>query len=86
MDSPAYYVYVLQNPDGRLYIGFTADLEKRVRQHQENKGGWTRGRGPWELVQWETYDNRSEAMRRERKLKQGKTNKELRAILNTSQR
>ena len=86
MDSAIYYVYVLQNPDGRLYIGFTSDLNKRVRQHQEEKGSWTRGRGPWELVQWETFDNRAEAMRRERNLKRGKTNKELRNNLNKAQR
>jgi len=73
-----YFVYVLQNSEGRLYIGFTTDLQRRVQQHQEDKGGWTSGRGPWELVYYESYDNRSEAMRRERNLKRGKTNQELR--------
>ena len=45
MSAPYYYVYVLQNPEGRLYIGFTTDLEKRVRRHQEDKAGWTHGKG-----------------------------------------
>ena len=31
IDTRAYYVYVLQNPHGRLYVGFTTDLDKRVR-------------------------------------------------------
>lgn len=73
-----YFVYVLRNPEGRLYIGFTADLERRVQQHQQGEGGWTRGQGPWELAHFETFDDRSEAMRRERKLKRGKLNQELR--------
>ena len=78
METPLYFVYVLKNPEGRLYIGFTTDLDRRVRQHQEGNAGWTRCRGPWELVYFETFTDRSEAMRRERNLKRGKTNQELR--------
>ena len=58
-----FFVYVLQNPDGRLYIGFTTDLERRLRQHQEGEGGWTSGHGPWKLVLCETFTDRAEAMR-----------------------
>ena len=72
-----YFVYVLQNAEGRLYIGFTSDLESRVRQHKEDEGGWTHGRGPWQLVYYEAFSDRSEAMRRERNLKHGKANQEL---------
>ena len=85
MESNAFYVYVLKNPEGRLYIGFSTDLQKRVHQHQANEGGWTRGRGPWELVHYETFTNRIEAVRRERNLKRGKPNKELRSLLNKTQ-
>ena len=78
MDESQYFVYVLRNNDGRLYIGFTTDLERRVRQHQEGKSGWTRGRGPWELVYHEKLDNRAEAVKRERNLKRGRPNMDLR--------
>jgi putative endonuclease len=84
-----YYVYVLKNQAGMLYIGSTTDLETRVRRHQEGKAGWTRPRGPWELVEFETFETRSEAMRREKHLKTGKANQELRQRLvrvNTSDR
>lgn len=73
-----YFVYVLQNPEGRTLHRFHTDLEKRVRQHQEDKGGWTSGRGPWELVYYESFTDRPEVMRQERNLKRGKTNQELR--------
>jgi putative endonuclease len=79
-----YFVYVLRNGEGRLYIGFTSNLERRVRQHQGDKGGWTQGRGPWELVHSETFDSRVEAMRRERSLKRGKANHDLRKALNSA--
>ena len=73
-----FYVYVLRNLEGRLYIGFTEDLKKRVHRHQSHGAGWTRSRGPWELVHSETFEHRTEAMRRERTLKTGRTNQELR--------
>jgi putative endonuclease len=76
-----YFVYVLRNPEKRLYIGYTIDLKRRVCEHQEGKGGWTRDRGPWELVYYETFAGRKEAMRRERNLKRGKANQELRVLV-----
>ena len=77
-EATLYFVYVLQNAECRLYIGFTSDLERRVRQHQEDEGGWTHRRGPWQLVYYETFSDRLEAMRRERNLKRGKANQEIR--------
>jgi putative endonuclease len=67
-----YSVYVLRNPQGRLYVGSTSDLKRRVLQHQSDGAGWTRGRGPWELVHYEHFHNRAEAMGRERELKMGR--------------
>ena len=71
-------MYVLRNSQDRLYIGFTADLERRVEQHQSGKGGWTRGGGPWQLVHHEEFSDRAEALSREKKLKTGRANQELR--------
>ena len=76
-----FFVYVLRNPDGRLYVGFTEDLDERVERHQEDEAGWTRGRGPWDLVHHEVFADRSEALRRERSLKRGRTNQALRRRL-----
>jgi putative endonuclease len=81
MNATRYFVYVLRNNESRLYVGFTSDLDKRVQQHQEEKAGWTRGRGPWELVYYETYTDRSLAMSRERSLKSGRENEELRKVI-----
>ena len=73
-----FYVYVLQNPQGQLYIGSTQNLEERVRRHQGGGVRWTSQHGPWELAYRETAGTRSEAMRRERILKSGQANQELR--------
>ena len=70
-------VYVLRNPEGRLYIGFTTDLPGRLRRHQGNEGGWTEGKRPWNLALHEEFADRALAMRREKALKSGKDNEEL---------
>ncbi|MES0398117.1 MAG: GIY-YIG nuclease family protein [Syntrophobacteria bacterium] len=78
-----YFVYVLRNPEGRLYIGFTSDLERRVLQHQRGEGGWTRLRGPWKVVFTEKYAARPQAMRREKFLKSGQGRAFIKGILAT---
>lgn len=42
-----YYTYVLRsNEDSKLYTGFTNDIRKRFRQHNNNEAISTKGRGP----------------------------------------
>ncbi|MCO5200339.1 MAG: GIY-YIG nuclease family protein [Chloroflexi bacterium] len=76
----AFTVYVLRNAEGRLYIGQTSDLRRRLNEHASGASGWTSGagRGPWQLVQAEEFETRAEAMARERQLKSGRANQELR--------
>jgi len=65
-----YYVYLLRSvKDGRFYTGYTANLRNRLAQHNEGRVRSTKVRRPFELVYWESFRTRSEAMRRERQLK-----------------
>lgn len=65
------YVYMLRCGDGSLYTGWTNDLERRVSAHQAGKGArYTRAHLPVELVYWESYDTKEEAMSREWAVKQ----------------
>jgi putative endonuclease len=72
----AFHVYVLANAAGAIYIGQTADLERRVAQHNDPEFRGTlhtkRHPGPWTLLWSEQYQTRSSAMKRERELKTGK--------------
>ena len=66
-----FYVYVLHSVRlNKIYIGFTSDLEGRLKSHNElaNKG-WTIKLRPWVLVHVETFQTKSEAMSREKELK-----------------
>jgi len=65
-----FYVYILQCADGSLYTGYTVNLEKRLRSHNQGKAAkYTRARLPAVLVYAETRPSRSEAMRREAEIK-----------------
>ena len=67
------YVYIIKCGDGSLYTGWTNDLEKRFKSHCQGKGAkYTRGRGPLELVYYETFEDKREAMKREYAIKQKK--------------
>ena len=66
-----YYVYLLRCADGTLYTGFTNDLARRLAAHNAGSGAkYTRGRRPVELVYWESFSNKSSALRREYAIKQ----------------
>lgn len=66
-----FYVYILKCSDDTLYTGFTVDLEKRIQTHNKGLGAkYTRGRIPVELVYEEEYPTKSEALKREYKIKQ----------------
>ena len=59
-------VYLLRCADGTLYCGWTTDPDARLRAHNEGTGAkYTRSRRPVELVYYETYEDRHEALSRE---------------------
>lgn len=64
------YTYMLECRDGSLYVGWTDDLEKRIRTHQAGRGGkYTRSRLPVRLAYFEELPDKSAAMSREWHLK-----------------
>ena len=72
----AYFVYVLANPEGKIYIGRTNDLSRRLAQHNDVGFRGTlhtkRHPGPWRLLYSESLSTRNATMRRERELKSDK--------------
>lgn len=67
---PQYYVYILRCKDGSYYTGHAKDVEKRFKMHKKGRGArYTRMHEPEELVYIEQFENRGEAMKRERKIK-----------------
>ena len=75
------YTYILRCQDDSLYTGWTTDLEKRVETHNLGKGAkYTRTRLPVELVYYEAFASKEEAMSREWHIKQLSRKDKLRLI------
>ena len=67
-----YFVYLLTTYNSKnpvSYVGYTNNLTKRVKLHNDGKGAkFTKGR-KWKLIFFKSYTNRNVAMREEYKLK-----------------
>lgn len=71
-----FYTYVLRSQkDGNLYIGYTENLKKRFKEHQDGQSPATSPRRPLDLIFYEAYLNKYDALRREKyfKTSKGKT-------------
>ena len=67
---PMDYVYIVRCSDGSLYTGWTTDVERRIKLHNQGRGAkFTRGRGPVRLVHLESFTNKSDALKREAAIK-----------------
>lgn len=64
------YTYILICGDGSLYTGWTNDLEKRVKAHNEGRGAkYTRSHLPVRLAYFESFATKEEALAREAAIK-----------------
>ena len=81
-----YYVYILQSDKtGRLYIGHTDNLTRRIEEHNTGRGGkYTQQNKPWKLLYSEEQPNRSSAMKREIYLKSTKGSREKKRLAGIS--
>ena len=69
-----YFVYILKSKKtGRFYVGYTSNLVTRLEKH--NAGGTisTRSGRPWEIVYYEKFDLKTDAISREKEIKRKKS-------------
>ncbi len=65
------YTYILKCADDTFYCGWTNNLERRLRAHNEGKGAkYTRSRLPVEIIYYEEFESYIEAQKREYQIKQ----------------
>ena len=67
-----FYVYAIKSlKKNYIYVGLTANTERRIAEHNEKKEKTTRSYAPFETILTEVYDTRIEARKREKYLKSG---------------
>ncbi len=80
-----FYTYVIQScVTGGLYVGFSADLKRRMREHLNGKCFTTSRMGEIELIHYEAYKDQSDARRRELYLKTTQGKRMLKIMLRNS--
>lgn len=85
MTDLPYCVYVLiSQVDGNLYTGFTADLSRRLDEHNSGHSLATAPRRPFRLLFCEYHASKSDALRRESYLKTTAGKRTLRLMLRDS--
>ena len=73
-----FYVYILKsNLDNKFYTGFSSNLKKRLSEHKSGGVESTRNRRPLELMYYEAYKEKSDALKREKFLKTTKGKQQL---------
>lgn len=65
-----YYVYIIRCEGNSFYTGYTKNVKSRFRLHLNGMGArYTKMHKPKDLVYVEEFDSRSEAMKREKRIK-----------------
>ena len=68
-----FYLYLIQSEvDSSFYIGYTSNLELRIKQHNKGESIYSRRKKPWKLVYSEELENKTSALKREKFLKKQK--------------
>src|SRR4030042_3692089 len=74
-----YYIYILRSKlDKKFYTGYTSNLKRRLKEHQDGNVDSTKNRRPLELIYYEAYREKQLALNREKFLKTTKGKVQLR--------
>lgn len=77
-----YYTYVLRSKkNSQFYTGYTNNLRKRFKEHNDYKSTYTKRRGPYDLIYYEACLTEDDARSRELYLKSGKGKRYLKSRL-----
>ena len=80
-----FYTYVIESSSsGILYVGYSSNLKRRMREHQNGKCATTSRMGKLELVHYEAYKSEADARRRELYLKTTQGKRMLKIMLRNS--
>lgn len=66
----SWFLYIVECTDASYYTGITTDIDRRIEEHNSGKGAkYTQGRGPVSVVYTESFEDRSQASKREFEIK-----------------
>ena len=70
MSEKTFYTYLILTENNTYYCGYTDDIEKRYKKHQEGSGAkYTKANKPVKIAYLEEFTTKSEAMKEEYRIK-----------------
>ncbi len=80
-----FYIYIIHSPSiDKYYIGISSNLTERIKKHNTNHKGYTGKVNDWTLVHQEEFDNKSDALKREKQIKSWKSKKAIQKLIDSS--
>ena len=77
-----YIVYILySSTKDKFYIGYTFNLKERITRHSQKSKGFTGNTNDWILVYQELFDDKSDAIFRERQIKNWKSKIKIKELI-----
>ncbi|GMR25380.1 MAG: hypothetical protein BMS9Abin39_0674 [Ignavibacteria bacterium] len=82
-----FFIYVLESiAHKRYYTGCTANIDRRLMQHNLGNVKSTKSYKPWKVVYTETFITKSEAFRREQQIKSYKSGDAFKKLIENTER
>ena len=67
---PKFFTYILESQKiGKFYVGFTENIDARIRKHNSGGSRWTKRGIPWKIVYTKKFENKRDAIKYEKFLK-----------------
>ncbi|MEY4875316.1 MAG: hypothetical protein RL708_465 [Bacteroidota bacterium] len=68
-----FVVYILYSKKfNKTYVGFTSNLIGRIKSHNELGHDWTKSFRPWKVAYIEAFENKTDAIKKEKYFKTGR--------------
>ena len=82
-----YYVYILQSlKDGKTYVGYTSDIEQRLKRHNSGTVAATKHRRPLKLLISEQFETVQQAKKKELWWKSGAGRRKLKEFFDNQKK
>jgi putative endonuclease len=79
-----YTVYIIYSQRiDKYYIGFSSDIHDRLCKHNRNSKGFSSSGKPWTIVYTEAFENKKDAMAREKQLKKWNNRERLKTLIDS---
>jgi len=79
-----FYVYIIRSKkDSSYYIGYTSNLQERMKRHNQGRSKYTKSNVPWYLVYYEEFQTKREALKREKLIKSFKGGEVFKRLLDS---